>query len=197
MLKKKRLGQINKFDEQLKKFVDFDRKDTDRSVQFLFIKDNEIRGIVLSDKDLGGVLRLDGGNGLERISTFSEMLVCETEDWLNLKFMMGGGFVEFNLKRREKIYIAGPISGIDDGNKRSFDLVEKMLTKTTGAIITNPHKIPHKNINDWLECMREDIPELMKCDTIFMLKGWSKSEGAPIEHDLAKGLNMRIMGAKD
>ena len=40
--------------------------------------------------------------------------------------------------------------------------------------------------------MQRDIEELLKCDAIFMLMGWEKSEGSRIEHALATMVGIPI-----
>ena len=40
--------------------------------------------------------------------------------------------------------------------------------------------------------MRVAIPELCKCDAIYMLEGWRHSKGARLEHTIARELGMEI-----
>jgi len=86
-----------------------------------------------------------------------------------------------------KVYISGPISGMPDGNRLEFALIERHLV-TQGHTVVNPHRIA--NDGSWNHAMRQDIKELMECDAICMLKGWSSSKGACLEYYLAKKLGM-------
>ena len=87
------------------------------------------------------------------------------------------------------IYISGPMKGIKDGNKKEFAEAEKYL-KLRNHTVINPHNITGLSYND---CMRKDICEMMKCDAIYMLRGWEKSNGAKCELKIAIDLEMRIL----
>lgn len=41
--------------------------------------------------------------------------------------------------------------------------------------------------------MRGDIELLLSCDGIYMLKGWEKSKGAKLEHEIATALKIKMM----
>lgn len=49
----------------------------------------------------------------------------------------------------------------------------------------------------WAVCMRNDIRELMTCDGIALLPGWSGSKGATLECGIATALSMAIHTAAD
>ena len=89
-----------------------------------------------------------------------------------------------------KIYICGPISGQREESKKHFTDVEKQLIKK-GYDVVNPHNIPHKDVDDWDQCMKEDIPEMLKCDMVFLLSGWWQSRGAQIEVNLVDFLHIK------
>jgi hypothetical protein len=44
--------------------------------------------------------------------------------------------------------------------------------------------------------MRADIKLLVDCDGIALLPGWEQSDGANVEHTLARGLGLRVMQAR-
>ena len=50
--------------------------------------------------------------------------------------------------------------------------------------------------------MRRDIKLLVDCDAVYMLDGWPESEGARVEHTLARDLGLKcyyesgVMGVK-
>ena len=100
-----------------------------------------------------------------------------------------------------KIYIAGPISG-EVKAEENFKKVHILLSRMyPNAEIKNPMLIPSPKFTQddwgkdglWSYYMHECIKLMMECDTIFLLKGWSSSRGATIEHDLAWKLEMNIM----
>jgi len=76
------------------------------------------------------------------------------------------------------IYIAGPMTGIPDLNFHAFEAAEKKL-KELGHIVRSPHRI--KQCCTYEEYLRVDLKLLLTCDTIAMLPGWNKSNGAKKE----------------
>jgi len=93
-----------------------------------------------------------------------------------------------------KIYIAGKITGMKrlDVNivfTRAHDYIEEL-----GNEVINPLEIT-KHLPDgteWVEYMAVCIPALLECDAIYMLNNWEDSEGAKLEHALAKSTGMKI-----
>lgn len=91
------------------------------------------------------------------------------------------------------IYVSGPINGIENHNCDEFLRVANDL-RFKGYTVINPHEIPAKG-EGWSDYMRADIIELMKADTIAMLKEWDSSAGARIEVSIACSLGMNIVDA--
>jgi hypothetical protein len=95
--------------------------------------------------------------------------------------------------KAEKVYICGPISGLDQAVAYSnFEQAEAKLLRA-GYEVINPFKLPHRHKGAWVDYMREDIPQLVQCDTIYLLDGFQHSEGAKIELRLAESLGFKIM----
>lgn len=90
-----------------------------------------------------------------------------------------------------KVYLAGPISGIKDDNKPAFEEAERKLIRRQ-YVVVNPHKLDHSDNSegDWFKYMRVCISAMLQCDGIVLLDGWEESEGAQKEIRLATGLNM-------
>lgn len=87
-------------------------------------------------------------------------------------------------KTMKKIYICGKISGMAWGAARAkFEETEKMLV-ARGYEVVNPIKLCSPE-TDWKKCMRKDIGELVKCDGIYIMNNWKKSNGARIEISVA------------
>lgn len=105
-----------------------------------------------------------------------------------------------------RIYIAGPMSGIEDHNKPAFIEAERMLREDTDLEIDeifNPisHEVSlmvqEGLVRDTQEayrmCMAIDCDWICKHAThIYMLKGWENSKGAMAEWTLAKCLGLGI-----
>ena len=90
------------------------------------------------------------------------------------------------------IYIAGPMTGLPDFNREAFNLAAARLKKD-GWDVKNPADLGDIPGATWGDYMRLGLKSLLCCSTIYMLEGWEKSKGASLEHDVAKGLGMRIM----
>lgn len=93
-----------------------------------------------------------------------------------------------------KIYISGPISDSPDYKKKFNDAYNhlKELYGSDIAII-DPTALPDPAHLVWKEYMKQDIMHLLTCDTIYMLKGWTKSKGALLEYHIAEALSFNLL----
>ena len=84
------------------------------------------------------------------------------------------------------IYISGRITGLPyDEALANFKKAEEHL-HGLGYLVVNPMVlVPYNKDLTWFDYVGEDIKLLGKCDSIYMLKGWYKSDGAWIEHEIA------------
>lgn len=90
-----------------------------------------------------------------------------------------------------KIYIAGSITKELDNNEnyeKSFNDIERALI-AKGHAVLNPCKNLGFSRKDYIFM---GIAELSRCDAIYMLSNWRDSEGAIIEHQIAKTTGMEI-----
>ncbi|MES2287624.1 MAG: DUF4406 domain-containing protein [Bacteroidota bacterium] len=120
-----------------------------------------------------------------------------------------------------KIYISGKISGrsIEEAKKHFEDgekSVSEMPTVLSKPVPINPFKLDHAKayaleaifekekdfpedsktvtIQDiWNAYMDVDLGAVLRCDGIYMLKGWGESKGARIEYSVAKEMGLTIM----
>lgn len=90
-----------------------------------------------------------------------------------------------------KIYVAGPMTGIEDLNFPAFNQAASML-RNLGHEVINPAEVNPDHAMPWAQCMRRDIAELVKCDAICLLPGWEKSKGATLEHHIAARLELLV-----
>lgn len=93
-----------------------------------------------------------------------------------------------------KIYIAGAMSDMPDLNYPAFHAATKAL-RDLGYVVENPAENPAPACGSWEAYMRMAIAQLVTCDEIHMLRGWSKSRGAKIERQLAMDLGLLVSGA--
>jgi hypothetical protein len=90
-----------------------------------------------------------------------------------------------------KIYISGKISEAEQEAVLLFQKAEDYL-KSKGYEVVNLMKLNHNHDKTWQSYMKVDIKALCDCDGIYMLKNWTQSRGAIIEHTLALYLGIKI-----
>lgn len=104
-------------------------------------------------------------------------------------------------KMRERVYIAGPMRGKPDFNRKAFMEAERVL-RNLGHDVVNPatfgdaYGTPDEIAADkglLHAVMQGELRELAKCDTIYLLRGWESSAGARGELALAIQLELPII----
>lgn len=88
-----------------------------------------------------------------------------------------------------KIYLAGPMTGIPGLNFQAFH-AEATRLRALGHQVINPAELNNDPNAAWVDCMRIDIPQLVMCDTVALLEGWTASRGARLEQHIAFELGM-------
>lgn len=89
-----------------------------------------------------------------------------------------------------RLYIAGPMSGRPDLNFPAFEAAAEKL-RAAGFEVASPAEFIPDQSTPWAECMRRDIPELLRCDAVALLPEWQLSRGALLEAHIADQLGMR------
>lgn len=96
---------------------------------------------------------------------------------------------------KKRVYIAGPMTGVEDENFPAFDAAEVLL-RGLGYEVFNPASLGHSQPGrDRRWFMLRDMPELLTCDAIALLPGWHASEGAKHELHTARLLKMTVLDA--
>lgn len=88
-----------------------------------------------------------------------------------------------------RLYLAGPMTGIEALNFPLFH-AEAARLRALGYEIVNPAELNPDPGMSWLDCMRVDIAELVKCDGVALLPGWEQSRGARLEQRIASDLGL-------
>ena len=93
---------------------------------------------------------------------------------------------------KEKIYISGKITGIEDEAPALFKQAECAL-KEKGYDTVNPVTLNHDHDKSWQSFMREDVKAMLDCDSIYMMSNWVNSKGAKIEREIAIYLGLKVI----
>jgi hypothetical protein len=92
----------------------------------------------------------------------------------------------------KRVYIAGPMTGLPDFNYPAFNRAAGAL-RAKGYHVENPADNPIPPCGTWKGYMRMAIAQLVTCDTVALLPGWSDSKGAKVEHQLALDLDLQVL----
>lgn len=90
--------------------------------------------------------------------------------------------------RPKRVYIAGPMTGIEGYNYPSFHLAAMRLNEV-GYEAVSPAQPEMLNLS-YTECLQKSIDMLMTCDMVALLPGWWNSNGANEEYRIAKSLHI-------
>lgn len=80
-----------------------------------------------------------------------------------------------------KVFISGPMSGIEDYNRPAFLEAEKRLIEA-GYSVFNPAWLLVDESWTRDDLMTIDVAALSRCDAIYQLPGWEESRGARVEY---------------
>lgn len=90
---------------------------------------------------------------------------------------------------RGKVYISGPITGAEFGNRFAF-MAARCGLELCGYEVVDPSDVKLDGDATWADYMRADLKLLLDCDYIYMLDGWEDSKGARLERELAENLGI-------
>ena len=100
-----------------------------------------------------------------------------------------------------KCYVSGKIGKPEEGQSveawekaymEKFQKASEYVLSVLGMDPVNPTLLPHNHGRTWRDYMNEDIEAMLPCDAIYMIEDWMLSEGAVVEHTLAKGIKMEV-----
>lgn len=94
----------------------------------------------------------------------------------------------------DTIYVCGPMTGYPEFNYPAFR-AEAGRLRTLGFYVQDPSDNPEQK--DWAGYLRVALAQMMRCDAVALLPGWSESRGACLEVYVAKALGMPVVDASD
>lgn len=96
--------------------------------------------------------------------------------------------------RRNRIYIAGPMTGLPDFNFPAFNAKAAEL-RAQSWHVENPADHGVVKGAAWEDYLAYDLTRLGTCGAIYLLPGWDLSKGAVLEHHIAQVLGMEVLYA--
>lgn len=87
-----------------------------------------------------------------------------------------------------KIYISGAITN-NLKYKEQFAEAERKLIQL-GHEVVNPAKNSANTYKDYID---KGLFDLMRCEAIYLLKGWQKSDGANLEYNYAVTVGLQVL----
>jgi hypothetical protein len=109
-------------------------------------------------------------------------------------FLLPG--VTLQAGRANRVYVAGPMTGIEDFNYPAFNAVADQL-RALGYEVENPADHGIVEGAQWADYMAYDLTRLGLCGVIVLLPDWEKSQGARLEVLIAERLGMTVVNAHD
>jgi hypothetical protein len=96
--------------------------------------------------------------------------------------------------RAKRLYLAGPMTGIEDFNFPAFnDMAAKLRAR--GYLVENPAEHGVVDGAEWGDYMAYDLTRLGLCGMVAVLPGWDASRGARLEVHIARELGMPVVNA--
>ena len=94
--------------------------------------------------------------------------------------------------KERRIYISGAMTGMPGLNHAAFN-AEAARLRAQGYFVINPAELDLDEGGTWEDYMRVDLIGMLDTwNTLVMLRGWEKSRGDTLEHDVAEALGFEI-----
>lgn len=94
--------------------------------------------------------------------------------------------------RKERVYIAGPMTGKPDFNYPAFFAARDRWKEVGCDVLCPAENFGGDTTRNYREYIRADLAMLLEADAIVMLPGWEESKGARFELHVAQLLGLRI-----
>ena len=97
-----------------------------------------------------------------------------------------------NERKKQRVYLSGPISGYDIGERRDAFARKKAELEGFGYEVFNPLENGLPLEADTRAHMRRDFEELLRCDAIYMMSHFTHSAGCKVEFDVATSIGLDV-----
>lgn len=133
----------------------------------------------------------------EAVARDCENDINELQDniWYTISYKLHThGYATRELSLTPVVYVAGPVTGIADNNRPTFEHVRKQLLTIDGLeVVTIPHDFVPSNYSHE-DAMRVCLDYLVhEANVVALLPGWENSRGASLERDVAEQLGIPTM----
>lgn len=99
------------------------------------------------------------------------------------------------MSKPDRIYIAGPMTGLPGHNFLAFHVAAKRLRQIGWDVVNPAENFGGRTDLPRQTYLRADVALLVQCDAIAMLPGWQDSLGAALEYLLACEFGMPVFDA--
>ena len=93
----------------------------------------------------------------------------------------------------KKMYLSGPMTGIENFNHNLFNNVAEEFRMSDFEVCNPAEFFDGDTTRERKDYMRESIKWLLEADTVVLLPGWMESEGAKLEARIATELDLIIV----
>lgn len=102
---------------------------------------------------------------------------------------LGVAAVETKPTQAKRLYVSGPVTGIEGRNRAAFEAAARELSSRLRCAVELPHDTVPPDAG-WIEAMRLSLRAMLGCDGVAMLPGWQRSAGARLEQSVAVSVGM-------
>ena len=100
------------------------------------------------------------------------------------------------MNNSKRIYVAGPMTGLDEHNFAAFHTAAKRLRQAGWDVVNPAENFEGRTDLPREQYIRADVMMLANCDVVAMLPGWQESCGAKLEYLLATEMGMDVLDAE-
>lgn len=91
-----------------------------------------------------------------------------------------------------KLYVTGPMTGIEDMNFPAFREAAKRLREAGYEVMDPADNGAGEPGMTWADYVRRDLQDMLTCDALAVLPGWKNSKGACLEVHIALELGWEV-----